>query len=88
MVQVFGNDVNWEFFPQPDDSSQEFSDVDDALRYANGEDDSYFAESTVPAQRSFWPWEHPPQSSTIIEFSPRRPSKGGQRSRSTEDRSA
>jgi hypothetical protein len=47
--------VNWEFLPRPDDFSQEFADLDDALRYANGEDDSYFAESTVPAQRSLWP---------------------------------
>jgi hypothetical protein len=43
-VEVFGNDVNWEFFSRPDDFSQEFADLDDALRYANGEDDSYFAE--------------------------------------------
>src|SRR5262249_9062945 len=40
-VQVHGNDVNWEFFPREDDFSQEFADLEDALRYANGEDDSY-----------------------------------------------
>ena len=79
-VEVHGNDVNWEYFPRSDDFSQEFADLDDALRYANGEDDSYFAQRTVPAERSFWPWERPPQSDLIIEFGPRRPSKNGQKS--------
>jgi hypothetical protein len=59
MVKVHGNDVNWEYFPGIDDFSQEFAGLDDALRYANGEDDSYFAESTVPAKWSYWPWERP-----------------------------
>ena len=85
-VEVHGNDVNWEYFPRTDDFSQEFADLDDALRYANGEDDSYFAESTVPAERSYWPWERPPESHTIIEFGPHRPSKDGQRSRSPKRR--
>src|SRR5215469_102303 len=69
-VVVHGNDVNWEYFPETVDFSQEFTDFDDVLRYANGEDDSYFAQSTVPAARSHWPWERPPQSHTIIEFGP------------------
>ena len=51
MVQVHGNDVNWEYFPRTDDFSQEFADLEDALPYANGEDDSYFAQTTVPAKR-------------------------------------
>jgi hypothetical protein len=29
-VEVYGNDVNWEFFPRTDDFSQEFTDLDDA----------------------------------------------------------
>jgi hypothetical protein len=41
--------VNWEYFPRTDDFSREFADLDDVLRYANGENDSYFAESTVRA---------------------------------------
>ena len=75
MVEVNGNDVNWEYFPRIDDFSREFPDLDDALRYANGEDDSYFGESTVPAQRSHWPGERPPESHTVIEFNPRSPKK-------------
>jgi hypothetical protein len=75
-VEVHGNDVNWDCYPRTDDFAQEFADLDDALRYANGEDDSYFAESTVPATRSYWPWERPPESYVIIEFGPRRPAKG------------
>jgi hypothetical protein len=78
-VEVHGNDVNWEYFPRTDDFSQEFADLEDALRYANGGDDSYFAQRTVPAKRSCWPSEHPPQSHVIIEFGPRRPSKSGQK---------
>ena len=49
-VAVHGNDVNWEYFPETDDFSQEFTDLDEALRYANGSDDSYFAQNTVPAR--------------------------------------
>jgi hypothetical protein len=86
MVQIHGNDVNWEYYPRMDDFSQEFADLDDALRYANGEDDSYFAERTVPARRSCWPWERPAESHLVIEFSPRRPAKGGRRPRSAEKR--
>jgi hypothetical protein len=51
------NDVNWECYAQTEDFSQEFADLDAALQYANIEDESYFAESTVPAQRSWWPWK-------------------------------
>jgi hypothetical protein len=65
MVEVHGNDVNWEYYPRTDDFSQEFADLDDALRYANGEDDSYFAESTLPARRSYWPWERPPSLTSL-----------------------
>ena len=32
LVEVHGNDVNWEYFPRTDDFSQEFTDLDDALR--------------------------------------------------------
>ena len=81
-VEVHGNDVNWEYYPRTDDFSREFADLDDALRYANGQDDSYFAENTLPATRSYWPWERPPESSVIIEFGPRRPPSNGQRPRS------
>ena len=73
---MHGNDVNWEYHPRTDDFSQEFAELDDALRYANGEDDSYFAQSTVPAKRSYWPWERPAESYVIIERGPRRTSKG------------
>ena len=44
---------------------REFANLDDALRYANGEDDSYFAESTLPARRSYWPWERPPSLTSL-----------------------
>jgi hypothetical protein len=44
-VEVHGKDVNWEYYPRSDDFSQEFADLDDALRYANGEDDSHFARA-------------------------------------------
>jgi hypothetical protein len=64
----------------------EFADLDDALRHANGENDSYFAERTVPSRRSYWPWERPAKAYVIIEFGPRRPSKGGQQSGSTKRR--
>jgi len=74
---VNGNDVNWDYHPRTDDFSQEFADVDEALRYANGEDDSYFAERTVPARRSCWPRERPAESYVIIESGPRRTSEGG-----------
>ena len=80
MVEVNGNDVNWEYFPRIDDFSREFVDLDDALRYANAEDGSYFAESTFPAERLYWPGERPPESHTVIEFNPRRPKKSEQRS--------
>ncbi len=76
-VQIHGNDVNWDYYPRTDDFSQEFADLDDALRYANGEDGSYFAERTVPAARPYWPRERPPESHMIIEFRPRRRSRGG-----------
>ena len=69
-VEVHGNDVNWEYFPRTDDFSQEFADLEDALRYANGEDDSYFAQSTVPAKRSYWPGERPPESHMIPGLRP------------------
>jgi hypothetical protein len=75
-VEVHGNDVNWEYHPRTDDFSQEFAELDDALRYANGEYDSYFAERTVPARRSYWPRERPAESYVIIELGPRRTSKG------------
>jgi len=75
MVEVNGNDVNWEYFPRIDDFSREFADLDDALRYANAEDGSFFAESTVPAERLYWPQERPPESHTVIDFNPRRPKK-------------
>ena len=81
LIQVDEDDVNWEYFSRTDDFSQELGDLDDALQYANGENDSYFAQRTVPAQRSYWPWERPPQSHVIIEFGPRRPSKSEQRIR-------
>ena len=68
MVQIHGNDVNWDYHPRTDDFSQKFADLDDALRYTNGEDDSYFAESTVPARRSYWPWERPPESYVVIDL--------------------
>jgi hypothetical protein len=86
MVEVHGNDVNWDCHPRTDDFSREFCDLDDALRCANGEDDSYFAERTVPARRSYWPPERPAESYVIIEFGPRRPSKGGARPGSTKRR--
>jgi hypothetical protein len=70
MVEVNGNDVNREYFPRTDDFSQEFADLEDALLYANGEDDSYFAQSTVPGEASYWPGERPPESPTIFEFGP------------------
>jgi hypothetical protein len=74
---VHENDVNWEYHPRTDDFSQEFADLDEALRYANGEDDSYFAESTAPARRSYWPRERPAEAYVIVEFGPRRrPSQG------------
>ena len=81
-VEVHGNDVNWEYYPRSHEFSQEFANLDDALRYANGEDDSYFGQSTIPAKRSYWPLERPPESYTIIECTPRRPSKKRQRSKS------
>jgi hypothetical protein len=75
MVEVHGNDVNWEYHPLTDDFSQEFANLDDALRYANGEDDSYFAERTVPARRSCWPRERPAESYVVFEFGSCRPSQ-------------
>jgi hypothetical protein len=46
-VEVYCNDVNWEFFPRTDDFSQEFTDLDDALQYANGEDDREHGSGTA-----------------------------------------
>jgi hypothetical protein len=69
--------VNWEYYPRSDDFSQDFADLDDALRAANGEDVSYFAERTILARRPWWPWERPAESYVVIEFAPRRPSESG-----------
>jgi hypothetical protein len=76
-VTIHGNDVNYEAYPRTHEFSREFEDLDEALRYANGEDDSYFAESTVVAETWYWPLDRPGESYTVIQPGLRRPTLTG-----------
>jgi hypothetical protein len=76
-VTVHGNDVNDEVYPRTHEFSREFADLDEALRYANGEDDSWFAESTILAETWYWPRDRPGESYIVIQPGLPRPRSQG-----------